>query len=61
MILDFKYYLNITDCYINMGIANDKINELRNSNNVYDKIQLGILYIKTGEKSILFTKDIFFK
>ena len=48
--LNFKYYLNITDCYISMGIANDKITELKNSDNVYDKIQLGILYIKMGEK-----------
>ena len=47
--LNFKYYLNLVECYINLGIANSKISELNNSDNVYDKIQLGILYIKTGE------------
>lgn len=47
--LNFKYYLNLTDCYINLGIANDKMAEFKNSENVYDRIQLGILYIKTGE------------
>lgn len=47
--LNFKYYLNLAECYINMGIANSKISELNSSDNIYDKIQLGILYIKTGE------------
>ena len=47
--LNFKYYLNMADCYIRQGMAIDKISSLKNSDNVYDKIQLGILYIKTGE------------
>ena len=47
--LNFKYYINMGECYINLGIAQDKKSELRNSENVYDKILLGILYIKTGE------------
>lgn len=48
--LNFKYYINLADCYINLGIAKSKISELKDSNNVYDKIQLGILYVKLGEK-----------
>lgn len=48
--LNFKYYMNLTDCYINLGTTNEKISEFKNSDNVYDKIQLGILYIKIGEK-----------
>lgn len=48
--LNFKYYLNMADCYISLGEAQKKINEFRDSNDVYKKIQLGILYIKTGEK-----------
>lgn len=47
--LNFKYYLNLTECYINLGLANEKIAEFKASDNVYDKIQLGILYVKTGE------------
>lgn len=46
--LNFKYYLNLTDCYINLGMAQNKINEFKNSENIYKRIQLGILYIKTG-------------
>lgn len=48
--LNFKYYLNLADCYISLGTASDVIAGLKSSDNVYDKIQLGILYIKTGEK-----------
>ena len=47
--LNFKYYMNLTDCYINLGIANNKIAEFEKSDNVFDRIQLGILYIKLGE------------
>ena len=48
--LNFKYYLNLVDCYIRLGIAQTKIKELQPSDNIYDRIKLGILYIKTGEK-----------
>ena len=47
--LNFKYYINLADCYINLGIANSKIKEFQSSDNIYDRIKLGILYIKTGE------------
>lgn len=48
--LNFKYYMNMADCYVNLGIAQKKINEFYGANDVYKKIQLGILYIKTGQK-----------
>lgn len=48
--LNLKYYFNLIDCYIKLGITNSKIQELKSSNDVYDRIKLGILYIKTGEK-----------
>ena len=47
--LNFKYYINLVDCYINLGIASSKIKEFQASDNIYDRIKLGILYIKTGE------------
>lgn len=47
--LNFKYYLNLADCYANLGIVNTKIDEYKKSENTYDRIMLGILYIKTGE------------
>ena len=47
--LNFKYYMNLVECYERLGIAQNKINEFKDSNNVYERIELGILYIKTGE------------
>ena len=37
-------------CYIKTGKADKKIAELAQSDYVYDKITLGILYISTGQK-----------
>ena len=48
--LNFKYYINLADCYIQLNIANSKISEFEASDSLYDKIMLGILYTKTGEK-----------
>jgi tetratricopeptide (TPR) repeat protein len=48
--LNLKYYMNLADCYVNLNIANTKISEYSASKSIYDKIMLGILYIKTGEK-----------
>ena len=48
--LNFKYYLNLTDCYIKLGMANSKIAEYEKTDDIYKRIQLGILYIKTGQK-----------
>lgn len=47
--LNFKNYLNLADCYIKLGIADSKIKEFKNSTDVYNRIKLGILYVKTGE------------
>ena len=47
--LNFKYYLNLVDSYILLGSAKCKIKEFEQSSEVYDKIKLGILYIKTGD------------
>ena len=47
--LNFKYYLNLTDCYNKLGIVKTKIKELSASKNPYDKILVGLLYIQSGE------------
>ena len=47
--LNFKYYLNLTDCYNKLGITKTKIKELSSSENPYDKITVGLLYIQSGE------------
>lgn len=47
--LNFKYYLNLAECYKSLGITSSKIKELSGSKNPYDKIILGILYIETGK------------
>ena len=47
--LNFKYYINLANCYIAKGIAENKIKEFVSSQDVYDRIKLGILYVKSGE------------
>ena len=47
--LNFKYYLNLCECYKALKITNTKISEFQSSKNVYDKIKLGILYIETNQ------------
>ena len=47
--LNFKYYLNLVDCYAQQGILQSKINELSDPQTPYEKIQLGLLYIKSGQ------------
>lgn len=58
--LNFKYYLNLADCYEKLNIVQTKITEYKNSNSIYDKIMLGLLYIKTGDKKrgIIILDDI---
>ena len=46
--LNFKYYLNLAECYKKLGITNTKIKEYSISTNPYDKIMLGVLYIQSG-------------
>ena len=49
--LNFKYYINLADCYERLNITKTKIKELESSSSIYDRILLGLLYIKTGNKS----------
>ena len=46
--LNFKYYLNLAECYKTLGITQTKIKEYSSSTSPYDKIMLGLLYIQTG-------------
>ena len=48
--LNFKYYLNLANCYVQLNIVNSKIAEYKASKSIYDKIMLGLLYIQSGEK-----------
>ena len=58
--LNFKYYLNLADTYEQLGITDSKISEYENSINLYDRILLGILYIKSGNtrKGIILLDEI---
>jgi len=47
--LNFKYYKNLINCYISLGIVNSKTEEFKNSENIYDKLKLGLLYAETGQ------------
>lgn len=47
--LNLKYYLNLVDTYIALNRADFQISELSKSENVFDRIKLGIFYIKLGE------------
>ena len=58
--LNFKYYLNLADCYMQLGIADSKIKEYEQSISIYDRIMLGILYIKSGntKKGVILLDEI---
>ena len=58
--LNFKYYINLAKCYEQLNIVQTKIMEYKNSDNVYDKIMLGLLYIQTGEtrKGVVVLDDV---
>ena len=47
--LNFKYYINLAQCYEELNIVQTKIKEYEASNSVYDKIMLGLLYIQSGQ------------
>ena len=47
--LNFKYYKNLVNCYIALNKAESKAKELMVSDNIYDRITLGIIYIETGD------------
>ena len=48
--LNLQYYINLAECYEELKIVNTKIDEYKASDSIYDKIMLGILYIKSGRK-----------
>ena len=58
--LNFKYYLNLAECYKTLGITKTKIAELVNSSNPYDKIIVGLLQIQTGQirKGVIILDDL---
>ena len=58
--LNFKYYINLADCYEQMNIVQTKIQEYKASESIYDKIMLGLLYIKSGEtrKGVIILDDV---
>ena len=58
--LNFKYYINLADCYAQLNIVHNKISEYNTSDNLYDKIMLGLLYIKSGEirRGVIILDDI---
>ena len=46
--LNLKYHINLVKTYILVNKSESKIKEFEQSNDVYDRIKLGILYIETG-------------
>lgn len=47
--LNLQYHKNLVNCYKLLGITNSKLKELQNLNDPLARIQLGMLYIETGE------------
>ena len=47
--LNLKYYINLVECYKALNITQTKIKEYQQSEDVYDRIKLGILYIETEQ------------
>lgn len=47
--LNLKYYMNLIKCYKEQGKIESKIKEFKNSDNIYDRIKLGLLYIENGQ------------
>ena len=47
--LNFKYYINLVETYKIQGVVQSKIKEFTNTKNPFEKIQLGLLYIASGE------------
>lgn len=47
--LNLKYYMNLVKCYKERGVVEAKIKEFKASNDIYDRIKLGLLYIENGQ------------
>ena len=44
--LNFKYYLNLVETYDKLNLIDIKIRELTSSEDAFDRIKLGLLYIQ---------------
>jgi len=47
--LNLKYHINLIKCYARLNIMESKIKEYQTSEDVYDKIRLGLLYIENNQ------------
>ncbi len=47
--LNLKYYMNLVECYKALNIVQTKIREYEQSEDVFDRIKLGLLYIQTEQ------------
>ena len=58
--LNFKCYQNLVNCYKNLNLVQEKIAEYSISENTYDKIMLGLLYIENNSttKGIVLLDEI---
>ena len=58
--LNFQYYINLAKCYTELNIVQTKIQEYQQSESIYDKIMLGLLYIQKGEtrKGVIILDDV---
>lgn len=58
--LNVEYYKNLAKAYKQQGTIKSKINRAAKSNNIFDKVLLGFLYLESGEKTRgLITLDSF--
>ena len=50
--MNITYYSELCDCYIKLGVARKEIeNYLAKTENPYNRIVVGLLYLKLGEKN----------
>ncbi len=49
--LNVEYYKDLAKSYKQQGTLKSKISKLQKSNNIFDKVLLGFLYLESGEKT----------
>lgn len=47
--LNLKYHINLVKCYKNLGLADAKIKEYNSSEDIFERIRLGLLYVEKEE------------
>ena len=47
--LNLKYHINLVKTYVKLNLTEEKIKEFTKSDDVFDKVKLGLLYVETGE------------